>query len=466
MGNGTPRGSAVARWQARLDELVRRHRVPGASLAVLRHGAIVKMASGVLNVETGVEATTDSLFQLGSITKLYTTTLVMQLIEEGKLGLDEPMMAVLPELRLGDGEAAGQVTMRHLLTHTSGIQGDHFHDTGRGDDALARYVDSCAGLGFSHPVGATMSYCNTGFVIAGRVVERLTGATWDQALRARLVGPLGLLHTVTLPEEAIRFRVAHGHVVDKGEEQPRLASVSTLPRSVGPAGLICATAADLIGFARLHLEGGRAPNGTQVLSAATITSMQEPQVAVPDRWTLGSHWGLGWILFDWDGRRVYGHDGATLGQSAFLRVVPDARLAVALLTNGGNAQDLYQELFRELLAELCDLDMPRPLAPPPEPSPVDCLPFAGRYERVGARIELEAHDGSLAGRVTATGPLASLLDDPVEEVTLVPVAERVFATRSSDKRTWTPWVFYELPDGSPYLHMGARATPKVAGAAP
>ena len=345
----------------RLAALIERHRVPGAVLGVLLDGNTSITAAGMLNVESGVGATPDSLFQIGSITKVYTATLALQLADEGSLDIDVPIAAVLPELRLAEPHATARVTMRHLLTHTSGIEGDHFVDVGRGDDVLERYVRTCAELGFSHPVGATFSYCNTGYVIAGRAIEVLTGLTWDAALRARLLEPLGLTATVTLPEEVLRFRSAYGHTVEP--EQPvRLAPAPLLPRSCGPAGLIWATAADVLAFARAHMDGFPA------LSDASRAMMRAPQVALPDPWTLGSHWGIGWILYDWDGRRVFGHDGATLGQAAFLRVVPDAGVAIVLLTNGGNAHDLYEELFRELLAELCELDMPASLTPAAEPS--------------------------------------------------------------------------------------------------
>ena len=288
--------------QARLDELAARHRVPGATLGILHAGRVVTLATGVLNVETGVRATPDSVFPIGSITKVYTATLALQLADEGKLDIDSPIAAALPELELAEPHAAARVTMRHLLSHTSGIEGDHFIDVGRGDDVLERYVRTCAELGFAHPVGATWSYCNTGYVIAGRVIERLTGMTWDAALRERLLDPLGLTATVTLPEEVLRFRAAHGHTVETGKPA-RLARAPLLPRSTGPAGLIWATAADVLAFARAHMEW------TPVLSDASRTMMQTPQVELPDVWTLGSHWGLGWILWDWDGRTVFGHDG-------------------------------------------------------------------------------------------------------------------------------------------------------------
>ena len=438
----------------RLAALIERHRVPGAVLGVLLDGNTSITAAGVLNVETGVGATPDSLFQIGSITKAYTATLALQLADEGSLDIDVPIAAVLPELRLAEPHATARVTMRHLLTHTSGIEGDHFVDVGRGDDVLERYVRTCAELGFSHPVGATFSYCNTGYVIAGRAIEVLTGLTWDAALRARLLDPLGLTATVTLPEEVLRFRSAYGHTVEP--EQPvRLAPAPLLPRSCGPAGLIWATAADVLAFARAHMDGFPA------LSDASRAMMRAPQVALPDPWTLGSHWGIGWILYDWDGRRVFGHDGATLGQAAFLRVVPEAGVAIVLLTNGGNAHDLYEELFRELLDELCGLRMPAALAPAVEPPAVALGELAGLYERVGVRIELADRGGRLAGRLTATGPLAELDDDPVEEVELLPVTPNVFVTRSDGEETWTPAVFYALDDGSRYLHMGGRATPRI-----
>jgi len=440
--------------QARLDALAERHHVPAAVVGVLRDGDVEVVATGVLNVETGVRATPDSLFQIGSITKVYTATLALQLADEGTVDIDVPIAAVLPELRLAEPHATARVTMRHLLTHTSGIEGDHFVDVGRGDDVLERYVRTCAQLGFSHPVGATFSYCNTGYIIAGRAIEVMTGMTWDAALRERLLDPLGLEATVTLPEEVLRFRAAYGHTIEPGKPV-KLAPVPMLPRSTGPAGLIWATAADTLAFARAHMDG------TPVLSDAGRAMMRAPQVELPDPWTLGSHWGVGWIIYDWDGRRVYGHDGATVGQAAFLRVVPDAGVAIVLLTNGGNAHDLYEELFRELLDELCGLAMPAPLAPASEPPGIPVGEFAGLYERVGVRIELADRGGRLAGRLTATGPLAELDDDPVEEVELVPVAPSVFVTRSDGEQTWTPAVFYSLDDGSRYVHMGGRATPRI-----
>ena len=238
-----------------------------------------------------------------------------------------------------------------------------------------------------------------------------------------------------------------------------------LPRSCGPMGLINSTVADVLTFARLHLDDGKAPRTAPSWCRPRASrAMQQPQVESPDRHTLGSHWGLGVILFDWDGRRVYGHDGGTIGQSSRLRIVPDADLAITLVANGGETQRVYQEIFGELMAELAGIAMPRPLAgcrrKPPD---VDLARFAGSYQRLSVRYDLTPEDGRLVGTVTLSGPIAALTPDPVTKVTLTPVDATTFLVEDEESTTPAPAVFYEFQDGVPqYLHTGARANPRVA----
>ncbi|MFG2503647.1 serine hydrolase [Streptomyces sp. NPDC048441] len=456
----------TAHWQRRLAELATAHRVPGAALGVLRldprvgGDEVLQAHHGVLNSNTGVEVTDDSVFQIGSITKVWTTTVVMRLVDEGKLDLDAPLVDVLPELRLADPAVTKQVTMRHLLTHTSGIDGDVFTDTGRGDDCLERYAALLEEAGQNHPLGETFSYCNSGFNLAGRIIEKLTGLTWDRALRELLFTPLGLRSALTLPEEALLLRAAVGHVAE-GDADPAPVPVWSLPRSVGPAGLVSAATADVLAFARMHLAGGLAPDGSRVLSEESAAHMAAHQTDLPDHDTLGDSWGLGWIRFGWDGQRLIGHDGNTIGQSAFLRVLPDQGIAVTLLTNGGNTHDLYQDLFREIFADLAGVTMPRPLAPAESPPTVDAARHVGVYERAGARIEVLDTEGGLSLRQTVTGPLAALQSTPIEEFALVPVGGDRFVFRRPGTQTWVPVTFYKLATGEQYVHYGARATPKV-----
>lgn len=105
----------LASWQERFDGLARRHGVPGASLAMLRDGQVEALATGLLNTRTGVAATTDSLFQIGSITKVYTASMVMRLVEQGLVTLDTPVAEILPGFRVADEGVSRQVTVRHLL---------------------------------------------------------------------------------------------------------------------------------------------------------------------------------------------------------------------------------------------------------------------------------------------------------------------------------------------------------------
>ncbi|MEW9550833.1 serine hydrolase domain-containing protein [Nonomuraea sp. NPDC050783] len=436
---------AEAMERRRLAELIAEYEVPGAALAYLHRGAPGELAAGTLNTATGVEATPDALYQIGSITKLWTTALIVLQVERGRLTLDTPVREVLPEFRVADPEVSAAVTVRHLLTHTSGIDGDLFLDTGRGDDCVEKYVAACAGLAQNHPLGATQSYCNSGFVVAGRMLERLAGKRWDDVLREDVVEPLGLTHTWTLPEDVLRFRAATGHLAG-GVPAPRWG----LMRAMGPAGLICARPADVVAFARAHLEGGL---------LADPAALWEPQVDIPNPHTLGRQWGLGWILDEWDGHRVVSHGGNTIGQHAMLWAVPDTGTLVCVTANGGHAGAFTRAVAAELFAELDGITVPPAPAPPATPPDVDAARHAGVYERAGACLTVTARPGGLRLRMETTGELAALQQP--EEFDLVPMDEVTFAGRPDGAPGWVTAVFYELPDGSPYVHLGARATPRT-----
>jgi CubicO group peptidase (beta-lactamase class C family) len=452
-----------AALQSHLAELLAEHGVPGAALGVLHDGEITKVAAGVANLRTGVEATTDTVFELASIGKAWTTTVLMQLVDDGRVDLDAPVRTYLPNFSVADPEVSAGVTLRHLLSHTSGIDGDHFENFGRGDDALERYVASCEALGQTHPLGVTMSYCNTGFSIIGRVIEVLTGTVWDQAMRERLFAPLGLIQTGTLAEEAILHRVAAGHVAPAPGAPLEVAGQWGIHRAGGPMGGIASTVGETLAFARLHLEDGRTPEGGRILSEASARAMREPQIEVPDRFTLGSHWGLGWILFDWEGHHLYGHDGNSIGQSSYLRILPEANVAITLLTNGGEPKNVYRALFSEVLSELAGVTVPPLPQPLPVPVRLDLSRYAGTYERLAVRTDLAPQDGRLVGTVTVSGPLAEMEPNPVTNVTLTPVDETTFLLHEEGLSTPSPAVFFAFQDGVPgYLHTGARANPRKA----
>ncbi len=454
----------ASNWTARLNELASRARVPGATLGIWSDGQEILAAYGVLNTSTGVPVTTDSLFQVRSITKIWTATMIMQLVDEGLLGLDTVVSQALPGVRVGAGDVGDRVTVRYLLTHTSGIDGDIFTDTGRGDDCIQRYVDELAGAPSVFAPGAAYSYCNSGYVLLGRIIEVLDGQSWDESLRQRLTRPLSVTRTVTLPEEAILHRAAVGH--HRGDTPVQIWG---LPRSIGPAGLITATAGDLLTFARLHLGGGVSAEGKRLLSEPSAAAMQSPYAAIPEFSSPGAAIGLGWRLSRWGDRTIIGHDGDTIGQSAYLRLDPTAGVAACLLTNSVESETLYRELFSEVFGTLLGVTVPAPPGPGPAAADgnADLKRYAGRYERTSRRLEVSVRDGQLRMVLTMTGNLAALTDSEPEELILHPAdsSGTRFVARSSDEEPWVPLSFGRFGDGRLYIYMSGRVTPRVRLAA-
>jgi hypothetical protein len=185
--------------------------------------------------------------------------------------------------------------------------------------------------------------------------------------------------------------------------------------------------------------------------------MLEKQIDVPSG-HFADGWGLGWMLFDW-GRRVFGHDGGTIGQFSFLRIVPDRGVAVALLTNGGDAPALYRDVFNEVLGELADVSIP----PPPEPAPdlgLDLSLYAGRYERIATRYDVEVKDGALVA--ASTGLRGAFRALPPQTFKLEPVNRELFVGPTPMSTLPVSVTFLEFDnEGRPgYVHAGGRATPR------
>jgi CubicO group peptidase (beta-lactamase class C family) len=374
----------LAALQDRIAEqmpaLLAKYGVPGAAWAVLADGEVVDGAAGILSKATGVEATPDSVFQIGSITKLWTSTLVMQLVDEGRIDLDETVRTYLPEFRIGDEQAAAVITVRQLLNHTAGFEGDIFTDTGVGDDCVEKFLGVLTEVPQLFPPGDQFSYNNAGYCVLGRLVEVLREKTYDACLRDHLFAPLGLTHAATNPYEAIMFRAAMGHIEMEPGQGYVPAPMWALARSNSPAGAMLAMRPrDLIAFARMHLEDGKAADGTQVLAPGTSARMQAREVGLPELGLMGTSWGLGFERFDLPSGDIVGHDGSTIGQNAFLRMVPEAGVAVALLTNGGDVMTLYRDVVDQVLTELTGVRLPALPEPPADPERIDASRFAGTY---------------------------------------------------------------------------------------
>ncbi|NED96277.1 beta-lactamase family protein [Phytoactinopolyspora alkaliphila] len=448
----------------RVADLAAEHKVPGATVAVLAEGGIAEAATGVISTNTGVDVTADTLFQIGSITKLWTATLVMQLADEGQLELDAPVRTYLPGFRVADEDASARITVRQLTCHTSGFEGDIFTDTGRGDDAVEKYLGTITEVPQLFPPGERFSYNNAGYVVLGRIVEVLRGKPYGTALREHLAAPLGLEHLATDAYEAILHRAAVGHVSPEPDADPVPAPVWSLAASNAPAGsMLSMSAADLVRFAWMHLAGGTAADGTAVLSGASVQAMRERQVELPHLGIMGDAWGIGWEIFDWPGGPVIGHDGGTIGQAAFLRVVPGADVAVAVLTNGGDPMPLFESVAGDVLRELAGVSVPAASEPPERPEPVtDPSRYVGRYAADVILYEVEADsDGRLWQTMKPQGVLAEA-GQHEQRFEIVRLREDTFVSRERVHGIHMPAAFVG-DDGAGrarFLHQG-RAVPRV-----
>lgn len=430
-----------------------------------RQDEISSYASGVLNVDTGVAVRPDSIFQIGSITKTFTATMIMQLVERGRLDLDAPVIDVLPWLKLGSEQATRTVTLRHLISHSSGIDGDLFTDHGRGDEAVNRYVESLVDVPQLFNPGSMFSYCNAGYVLAGRLIEEVTRTSWDTALHDQILGPLGLDDIGTLPEQAILSTAAVGHSGEPGEQRTVIRRWQ-LPRSIGPAGLINSTAADVLTYARMHLRGG-VLGDTRVIDAGSAAAMRAEQIRLPAGQLRDGYQGIGWLIDHWDGHQVFGHNGATVGQYAYLQAYPDQRLAICLLTNGPGAGMLWSELRHAILQDY-GLDAPIAVTEPPE-EPYrlsDPVAAVGNFGRISEQYEVRRTDDGLEVEIRPTEGHPDPEEEP-EVLPLTPVTQDLFVGRSHPSLTWTVYSHgtftpEQNPTAGDYLYTGTRLTPRIS----
>lgn len=447
-----------------LAGLLADYRVPGAAIGVLHDGQVEDFAVGVMDVTTGEPATTGTIYQCGSMTKTWTALAFLQLVDEGKVGLDEPVRTYLPAFRVADPEVSAKVTPRHLLYHTSGIEED-FGDPGEGDDVYERMVANIADAPQVHPLGHTHGYSAAlGYAILARIMEVVDGKGWDDLMADRLFDPLGLTSTTSRHTRVDRSRAATGHLIRSLDEGPIGTPLDHLPRAYGPGGNVTSTVREVLTMAQVFLDAGRAPNGRRIVSAAALAEMLQSRVRVPDPYLFGPEWALGLIVCDWQGETVYASDGSTIGQNARLRILPDSDLAIVMLTNGGPRESLYKKVFNEILSGRGAVTIPD--LPAPDPALVlDPTRYAGVYGRPGTRFEVAAEDGKLHLTVTVDPMTAQFLGKPDRiRYQLLPISETHFLMPSDDPLEDTQTLaIYDFHNGrAQYLHTNCRVHPRIS----
>jgi CubicO group peptidase (beta-lactamase class C family) len=449
--------------KARLSELLWEYRFPSASIGVLCDGEITDFAVGLKDISRNEAATTDTIYACASMTKTWTALAFMQLVDEGKVALDEPVQSYIPGFNVADPEVSATVTPRHLLNHTHGIEED-FGDPGEGDDVYERMVENIRTAPQVHPLGATHAYSPAlGYAILGRIMELADGKRWDALMQDRLFSPLGLTSTSSRRDQVDQDRAVTPYLMRSLEEGPIESPMPYLPRAYGPGGNITSTPREVLAMASVFLNEGKALNGRPIVSAGAIRVMTESRVPLPDPYMLGSEWALGLTVHHWNGETVYGHDGGLSGQQSRLRILPDSNLAITMLATGVPRDSFYRKLFNTILAELGAVTIPD--LPGPDLSlKLDVSRYEGAYARPSTRYEVEADDGKLSLTWVLDPMVAEFLGKPDRvRYDLLPIDETHFLMPPADplEDTWTV-ALYDFDHGAAqYLHTVARGFPRV-----
>jgi len=371
---------------------MRRLDVPGVAIGIWYKGKELTAGFGVTSVENPLPVTPDTLFQVGSISKTFTATLIMMLVEKGKIDIDAPVHRYLKDFRLKDKRAEKKVTVRHLLTHMGGWVGDYFNDFGNGDDALAKMVKKIANLPQIQPFGTIWSYSNTGFNIASRIIEVVTKKSYEQVVQEMIFNPLGLDRSYFYPSDILfthRFVVGHQRV----KEKIQVARPWAIGRAGNGVGGVVSNVQDLLKYARFHM--GKGKRG--VITAKSLRAMRVKQVSTGP----SADMGITWFIENAGKYKVFEHGGSTKGQKAKLFFIPDKDFACTILTNSDDGGMITNNVYKLVMETYFKVHMKSP-APVDIPSK-ELIEYVGRYKVGTECIELKVRGKYLMCRIIPLG---------------------------------------------------------------
>lgn len=402
---------------ANLDQYVARAMqafgAPGLSLAIVQNGkTVVAKGYGVRSIATRAPVTPDSAFPIGSETKAFTSAALGILVDEGKLKWSDRVVDRLPGFRMYDPYVTEHMTVRDLLTHRTGLglgEGDLLiipsTTRSRSDVVHAlRYLKPKTGF------REVFAYDNITYIVAGELVQAVSGETWEQFVEQHIFTPLGMTDSRTLYDPAAPNAVAlHGRTDGpiRGMGKERILTEVLDAKAAAPCGSINASAVDMARWMAMWQEGGKLPDGQRLLSSAAVHELWNPVVVVPsDAFGAVSmllpeptfqDYALGWFVEDDYGHTVVEHTGAVFGALAALYFIPDKHVAFSVVINSedggtrravveyllahylgqpqqdwiGNLQRIRQQLIGQTLAQLKDLPQQY------QPNDKSSLPMAG-----------------------------------------------------------------------------------------
>lgn len=396
----------VALAEAKMQEFG----VPGVALGVLHDGHATTRGLGVTNVEDPIPVTPHTVFPIASISKTFAATMVMRLVEQGRLDLDAPVRRYLPEFQVEDETVSHEATIWHLLTHAGGWEGQ-ISGPERGEDTLRNFVATVMQTNAQiAPPAAAWSYNNAGFSALGRAIELVTGQSINAAVRELVLAPLGLEHAGSTAGDFLANRFAAAHATRPGAA-PTLIRPFSPATSVTAGGLgMCVT--DLLTYARFHLGDETSSSGERLVSPASLERMRTPQLR---KQSTDDDIGLAWHLRRMNGLQTISHGGTLAGHVLLLEIVPERGFAIAVLTNANSGWRLIQDVAREALRSYLGatfapnqaiahrglvetLPSVEPLATQPDPAP-----YVGRFRRPMNHVNVRSSGGRLVVQVEPNG---------------------------------------------------------------
>jgi CubicO group peptidase (beta-lactamase class C family) len=370
-------------FDARVQAVLQQQGVPGAIVAIVEDGKVtLARGYGIRGLDHPEPVGADTLFQIGSTTKAMTSAALAILVDEGKIRWDDPVIDHLPGFRMYDAWVTREMTVRDLLVHRSGL--------GRGQGDLLfvpttniSRADTVHRLRFLKPPSSfrsSFAYDNILYIVAGQLIEAVTGQSWEAFVDARLLDPAGMTGAVT--SDAERFAVADrayphgrfGEIRGIGEQLAMDEKAVALGANVGPAGSVAAGANDLARWLIVQLSGGQVPGSERRLfTAERAQEMWQPVMPIPISPLPGAladltpqfrNYALGWIVQDYHGHKIIQHSGGTQGFRAVVVLIPAQKVGFAIAMNSeelGFVPGLQYELLDHFLG-LPKRDWPKAFA--------------------------------------------------------------------------------------------------------
>jgi len=372
-----------------LQDIIARWGVPGMGVGIVEDGkTIYARGFGVQSLETGTPVTPDSFFCVASIAKCFVATLVMQLVEQGRLELELPLVAYLPDFRLDD-QRYGDITLRQMLSHTSGMPD---MDEAEYDALVAhpevdegapeRYFRALANRRMSAAPGERFAYSNIAYNVLGVLIARVTGQTFEDAMRQRILRPAGMPERTLLPTAVPRNRLALPHLRAPGM---MVNPITPYHRADAPASFLYSTVREMCAWASTSLNRGL-HGGQRILAPAAYDLMWAP-VAQRDDPPFRETMGLGWTLGHFEGVKTVGHGGAGFGWTCFLALLPDQNGAAIVMSNEESAA--HDLALQAALRALLDKEP----QPGPEPAPVAwMIPIAQALQSGGIQAAYACYE--------------------------------------------------------------------------